>query len=260
LFIFVLITLPLFLYLRGENGKRHVANLWAWLKKQGRLLFLFPLPLAVVYALLSPIFPLTYNIFNDWAHFAWLLYAFVAGYLLVADPQIMPIVDRVWRLALALGAVTSLGIIVHDMTTVPSGGAGGSTNSLFSVVSYAWVAFSTWFWLVALLGIGRRFLNWSARFLRYASEIAYPYYILHQTVIIVFGYYVVQWKLNLWLKFGIVLVVSCVLTALLCEVVKLTRLTRFIFGMKPAKHQQSTPASLKQSGAQLRSKTNNPVC
>lgn len=244
LFVFVLITLPLFLYLRGDNGQRLVTTLAARLAKPGGLLFLFPLPLAVVYTLLAPISPLTYDIFNDWAHFVWLLYAFVAGYLLVADPQMMPIVDRVWRLALVLGTVLSLGFILYDLAAVPSGGVGGS-NSLISAVSSTLFVFSTWFWLVAFLGLGRAFLNRSSRFLRYASDIAYPYYILHETVIVMFGYYVVQWDIDPWLKFGMVLIVSFLLTALLCELVKLTNVTRFIFGMKSIPYQPTPLAPLK---------------
>ena len=34
--------------------------------------------------------------------------------------------------------------------------------------------------------------------LRYATEAVYPFYILHQTVIVVLGYYVVRWRDGLW--------------------------------------------------------------
>lgn len=47
---------------------------------------------------------------------------------------------------------------------------------------------------LSLLGYGRKFLNFNHRWLKYASEAAYPYYLLHQIVIMVLGFYVVQWQ------------------------------------------------------------------
>ncbi len=252
LFVFILLTLPLLLYLRGAGSSKGRQRLADWLQSPGRLLFLLPLPVVIIHTLLVPAFPHSNNILGDWAHFVLLLYVFVLGYLLVAEARILPVVDRIWRLALVLGTALSLFFIVTELGVVQITTDSDSANQLLTALSSMLWVFTMWFWLVALLGLGRRFLNHESRFLRYASDIAYPYYILHQTVIVLLGYFVVQWDMNLWLKFGIVLVVSFVLTAALCELVKLTNLTRFIFGMKPIKTAPVTPASLKpQSGAQM---------
>ncbi len=48
------------------------------------------------------------------------------------------------------------------------------------------------------LGYGKQFLSRSSRALAYLNEMAYSLYILHQTVIIVVGYHVVQWDMNLY--------------------------------------------------------------
>jgi glucan biosynthesis protein C len=96
------------------------------------------------------------------------------------------------------------------------------------------VYFNMWFWIVALLGYGQKYLSFSNRLLRYASEAAYPFYILHQTIIILVGYYVVQWNIGVWPKFLIIGVAALIGTLLVYDLaVRRTNLTRFLFGMKP---------------------------
>ena len=58
-------------------------------------------------------------------------------------------------------------------------------------------------------------------------------YILHQTVIVVIGFYVVQWELNVFVKFGVILVAATVVTVLVYDLlVKRSNATRFLFGMR----------------------------
>lgn len=68
-----------------------------------------------------------------------------------------------------------------------------------------------------------------------ASEIAYPFYVWHQTVIIAIAFYVVQWPLGVGAKFVIIALAALVVSVALCEVVKMTDVTRFLFGMKAKK-------------------------
>ena len=45
---------------------------------------------------------------------------------------------------------------------------------------------------VGNLGYGKRYLNKGSELLTYSNKAVYPFYILHQTVIVTVGYYVVQ--------------------------------------------------------------------
>ena len=72
-----------------------------------------------------------------------------------------------------------------------------------------------------------------ARVERYANDAVLPFYLLHQTVIVAIGFYVVSWHTSALLKFLIISSTALAITLLLYEVViKRTRLTRFLFGMK----------------------------
>ena len=59
-----------------------------------------------------------------------------------------------------------------------------------------------------------------------------PFYIIHQTVIVVIGFYVVRWKTGLAIKYLLIVTATFVVTLFLFEVIRRTNFTRFLFGMK----------------------------
>jgi peptidoglycan/LPS O-acetylase OafA/YrhL len=106
---------------------------------------------------------------------------------------------------------------------------------------------SGWFWVVAIMafaaGSGKqrqatRPANREAtlrdRVGAYTAEAVLPFYVLHQTVIVMLGFYVVEWPINAALKYLIICALSlAVILAIYDLGVKRTRATRFLFGMKP---------------------------
>jgi glucan biosynthesis protein C len=105
--------------------------------------------------------------------------------------------------------------------------------------------FATWGWIVGLFWLGGRFLNFTNRFLAHVNEMVLPFYILHQTVIVVVAYFVVQTGLAIPLKYGITAVISfAVIVALYELLVRRIGVLRFLFGMrKKAAAAQSQPAA-----------------
>ncbi|HEY8417723.1 MAG TPA: hypothetical protein VIK93_06775, partial [Limnochordales bacterium] len=92
-----------------------------------------------------------------------------------------------------------------------------------------------WAWVIALLGFAHTHLNFPHPVLRYASEAAYPFYILHQTVLVAVGWLVVRWPLGVAMKWAIISAVGGAATLAVYEVlVRRSRVLRFLFGMKPA--------------------------
>jgi surface polysaccharide O-acyltransferase-like enzyme len=68
----------------------------------------------------------------------------------------------------------------------------------------------------------------------YVVEAFLPVYILHQTVVFVIGYYVVQWEMAALLKYFVISLSSLAATLLLYEfAVRRTQVTRWLFGMRP---------------------------
>ena len=94
-------------------------------------------------------------------------------------------------------------------------------------------AFSTWGWLLAILGLGSRYLERNNRFLAYANEAVLPFYVLHQTIIISIGFYVVQWSAGIGLKYLVISATSFVAIMVIYELlVRRINVLRFLFGMR----------------------------
>ena len=90
-----------------------------------------------------------------------------------------------------------------------------------------------WFLIVSLVGFARKNLNFTNAFLQYTTPAVYPFHILHQTIIVATGYYVVQWSLPIAVKL-IVLIILCFGTVyILYEfLIKRFMLTRLLYGLK----------------------------
>jgi hypothetical protein len=91
---------------------------------------------------------------------------------------------------------------------------------------------NTWLWLVTILWLGNRFLNRPGPVLTYGNEAALPVYILHQTVIIALGYYIIQSAGGIGLKFAVITVTSFIVAMVIYELlVRRWNPVRVLFGM-----------------------------
>lgn len=230
LFVFAVLTAPLFVFLKSERGEDVLHTLTRTLRNPVALLLLPTITIALFDLWLRPLFPTTRVVINDWANFVYYLQFFIYGFVLISSERILKRIDQIWGLAL-VGALVVTGFNLYFDWTLryPNWGGRLRTQEIFQVFSI----FCTWCWLIAMIGFGRRFLNRQSAFLRYSSEIAYPYYILHQTVILLIAFYIVPLEWSVAAKFLFIGFTAFFGTALLCEVVKLWNITRFCFGMKP---------------------------
>ena len=155
----------------------------------------------------------------------YFLIYFLYGYILIADERFGQAIDRHKLVALILGVVIYalwIGLVTSGLLRDPD---------LLKPVRESLIA---WLCLIALLGYGRQFLNFTNRFLRYFGEASYPLYILHQTVIVILGFYVVQWSTGILPKLLVIMVASFGITLVLYDLaVRRTNVTRFLFGIRP---------------------------
>ena len=157
-----------------------------------------------------------------------MLCIFLYGALFVSYPGYREAVERNFTLAFATG----IGIIVLFVGIHYSGYRFVFGYNLPNLLKLGIESLSTLCWLIVLLGFSQRNLNFSNRFLEYASEAVLPFYILHQTVIIVFGYYIVNTDLSLMVKYIIINLLALVFTVAIYETsVKRFGVLRVLFGM-----------------------------
>lgn len=230
LLVFALVALPLFEWLRGPRGRSVMARLAESLDRPSGLpwLLLPAIAIRVAFPFLFWRFPpLAY----DWSNRALLIPAFVCGFMLAGEPGIRRAVNRHAPAALALALAASAGLCAwawpgNLLDRLPSG------RSAAGVLLWSVYACAAWCWLVALLAGARRYLTWRSEALERASEMVYPFYVLHHGIIVAVAFVVVQWNVGIAAAFPVLTLVSLSSTVLLCTVVASSDALRVLFGLR----------------------------
>jgi peptidoglycan/LPS O-acetylase OafA/YrhL len=89
-----------------------------------------------------------------------------------------------------------------------------------------------WLTVLALMGLADTYLNKPAPVLNYLNGASYPVYVLHQSVLIVIAYYVVQANLSPALKFLAIMLSTLAACLALYEAFRRIAPARFILGIK----------------------------
>ncbi|MGI2178460.1 acyltransferase family protein [Shewanella frigidimarina] len=91
----------------------------------------------------------------------------------------------------------------------------------------------SWSGLLTMAGFAIAHIKKTPTWLHQTNELIYPFYILHQTVIVILAFYIVQWQASIAVKSVSVLMSAFVVCALLCYyVIRPFKLTRYLFGLK----------------------------
>jgi surface polysaccharide O-acyltransferase-like enzyme len=92
--------------------------------------------------------------------------------------------------------------------------------------------FYAWSTILALFGLGRKYLNMAGRFTSYMSRSSFSVYIFHQTWIVVFAFYVFRLTDLPPVQMVLILLCSAAATFATYEICKRIRVTRFLFAIK----------------------------
>jgi peptidoglycan/LPS O-acetylase OafA/YrhL len=228
LLVYSVALLPLLLWLRSPRADPffdRLARLGA--RRFGTLAWLVPLVGSQL--LLAPGWPEeTHALVGDWAYLARYGLYFLAGFLFARDPRLWEAIRRERRrnLAVALLAIPA-GFALASVRAPPWFG----WDALHDVTGLV----AGWSTLLAISGWAQVHLTRGGPVLRYATEAVYPFYILHQTVIVVLGFYVVRWRAGLWSNYLLICAGSfVVIMAIYHVLVRPFAPTRLLFGLKPA--------------------------
>jgi peptidoglycan/LPS O-acetylase OafA/YrhL len=129
---------------------------------------------------------------------AYLIF-FLAGYVIYLDEGLLVAMRRYAWPALALGAIAWLVIAFAAPRWWPSGAPMLVASALAVARGYC-----AWWWVMGILGLALRFLEFSTPVIEYLSRAAYPVYIIHMPILSFIGLWVVRLDMNVWLKFGLI--------------------------------------------------------
>lgn len=228
LLLYTVLLVPLFLYINSEKGNLTLKAFEGWLIKGARVLW------APFIIYLSVFFYTGHNdvshaVWDDWfGHFVY-AYILIIGILLVRMPKCWQAFEdnRFYSLALAL---LSYGIIMIRY----------NWNTPLDIIDWDLLEMiMKWSWTATLIGFARRHLNFTNSFIRYGNGIVYPFFILHQTVIIIIGYYIIDLGLNGIGEFLMISLGTILISIALIElVIKRSNVLRLLFGLKTIKKER----------------------
>ncbi len=230
--IYSLLSLPLLLALRGR-WRPVLDAVTGFLALPGAIILL-ALPVMAVELVLDRDWPETNNLIADWNNLTVSLILFLYGYAIYSSATLLASIER-QRLP-ALMASLAL-YAVHLWLTWSEW---HFPYAAFAVVDVLFPMLL----LMAIVGYAARYLRHGGPLLSYATEAVYPFYILHQTVIVVLAFYVTRWDVGIWPKYLTIVPATFVITWAIYEgLVRRSAILRPCFGLKPAAR-PSRPADL----------------
>ncbi|WP_295668373.1 acyltransferase family protein, partial [uncultured Mucilaginibacter sp.] len=234
LFLYDILFSPLFAWMASPKSvllKEKLALL-----AKGKWIYILMLPGIVWYALLAAKFPATNDLAHDYCYFVYWLLFLLVGFICITQPLLMESLERNRRFALTIGFVSLIFLNCLRWNKIEPGEAqwpfgGYSFIELFLGLK----AIVGWSWVLALVGYGKKYLNRKHKVLDYLNQAVYPFYILHQTVIVILTYYIVRTPNESILSkyiytVGFTLFITVGIYHLL---IRPFAPTRFLFGMKP---------------------------
>jgi hypothetical protein len=223
--VYSLLFIGLLAKLRTDSAQEKIHRASAWLSKP----FLFLLP-ALVFGIMEQLktyFPVTHNLTWDWYNHAVSILMFSCGFALASAPELREMLERNRWNALVVGLVCT--VVCYIFFWLPD-----DNFTPLQLIPYRFLkALNYWAWICAFLGWARHRLQFSNRFLRYANEAVLPIYILHQSITLVLGYYVLPLQMGLWAKFALSTLGTYLIAVGLYEVIRRVALLRPLFGLKP---------------------------
>jgi glucan biosynthesis protein C len=233
LLLFSLVLIPVFLYLR-QNPNTWILRKMRVLAGKTFGLFWLIIPLYVWESLLEPFFPSTHALWGDWFNVVNYITLFFYGFLLISVKDVFwktVMENRRKYFYMGLAGFTlmiGLRILYADSTLIHF------IEAWFKVINL-------WAWILALFGYAAAYLNRPSKSLTYANEAVYPFYILHQTITIAIGYYLMHLAWGFWPKFLLMVVGTFGISWIIYEFgIRRWKWIRPLFGVKNRKEQVET--------------------
>jgi glucans biosynthesis protein C len=235
LFLYSAMLLPLLGVSRSIRGARWLAWTRARVAQHG--VHWLALPMVITYTSLVQRFDGLQDVVHDGAMFLTYFGYFVTGWFIGID-------EALWA-RIREGRRRSFTVALSAFLVICGLRWGGHEPpvgySALRLLYLALLGCNAWAWVLTLLGYSARWLNRDHAVLRWVREASYPFYILHQTVIVLIAFFVVRTDEPVLEKFLFTATVSLLVTLGLYEVfVRPYEPIRWLFGMASAPRRSRT--------------------
>ncbi len=228
LFTFIFLLIPLLLLFKTRVLSTFKTKFSAFFNNPIALL----VPAFVIFVIYQQNFlkyPEQGSLVDDWFVFFSSVFYVQAGYFFAASERFWEGCEKYRVIYLVTALTATMVLLVRYYTPVRIPREEGPGTTFYFVL----VTLLIWNTILSAIGYARKYLNKPSALLAYLNEAVFPFFIIHQTVIVGLGYLVVQLDLNLWIKFLMLSAGSAVLIFSFYHfIIRRTLITRFLYGMK----------------------------
>jgi glucan biosynthesis protein C len=228
LLIYDIVFTPFFLWLNAERAKK-----LEWLAK-GKNIYLIAIPAIIIYTSMVLKFPETNTLVNDYCYFFYWLCFVLAGYMCIANSHLMDSLERNRQFSLMLAFTCFL--LINYMRWNDH-----EPWDHIDFRTYAYLALRSacaWLMVLTAIGYGKRYLDKKHPALNYLNQAVYPFYVLHQTIIVILTYYIVKTNETIGMKYAFTVIVTFLLSMAIFHIfIRPYTIIRFLFGMKQKERQ-----------------------
>lgn len=224
LFICAMAAVPLILLLRSKAGKGFYRIAEKYASVKGVLLTL-ALPLFLSQYFLLPFFPHeTHDLVHDWAYITSYFVFFMYGYILLSNKVLTRSIIQQRRFYAVVALCLSV-LYFYDWFHSIDPYVSDSLQLLLFCIAQISIA-------LALIGYFGKYLNYDHPWRKKLNEAVYPFYILHQTVILVLAFSLRGFEMQAgWRMLVLTLLSFSLITAIYTLLIRPFGVMRFLFGM-----------------------------
>jgi glucans biosynthesis protein C len=223
--VYSLVLLPFFMYVRKYPNNKLIQFVTKLAQSKFGLYWMI-VPLLLLEWFVDPFSPITHGLFNDWFNFFYNLTLFFYGFLFISiQKTFFETIQKNYKIYVITGII-AFSVFLFLIKAYDDGIARHFTEAFFNQVDM-------WSWVLALFGLSSVFLNRKSKIIVYCNQAVYPFYILHQTVIIILAYWIRDYNWNLLAKFSILVPGTFTVCWILYEfLIKRFFLLNFVMGVK----------------------------
>ncbi len=225
LFVYTLLIVAI-----GPMVKRLPAPWLAPLTKGWPIIVLPFVWLLLTRVTLEPIFDETHALYDDWYAHTVYFPAFLFGYAIAKHEAFFAFCQRA-RWPLLCVALASWAALQGVRLTL--GSMTGSPGPMLALAGTSLRELQAWTMILALFGFARRHLRHDNAARRYLTDAIFPFYIIHQTTIVIAGFHLDKLGWPLWIEVPLLIGVTAASCWLGYEIVRRVGFLRPLFGLKP---------------------------
>lgn len=222
LFLFSIVLIPVFMYLKKHNKNKFLKRII----QKPVAIYLFIVPLYLIEVFVEPFFPVTHALVGDWFTIINYIFLFFFGFLLMTVKEVFwKTVEENRRIFLVIG-ILSFTLLVFITHTYEDSIIRHFIEGFIKVMNL-------WSWVLVLFGYASKYLNRQSKVLKYSNEAVYPFYILHQTIMLIIAYFVMDLDWSFWLKSSIMVLGTFIISCIIYEfIIRRWKWIRLLFGLK----------------------------